>query len=151
MLIEWLRAPQRVPSHRASSANRDKRHTKALPHENICTKHSRRQIKVLVLFDEVEKGQEVKWRDYYHQLGTCSAADQCGGEKSHSGKLGAIADHLLMKFKIDPRETPHEGQELWHLDPLRLAVRYAQHVQGISGNVKDRGCRCSLPGHGSKT
>ena len=145
-----LRAPQRVPSHRASSANRHKRHAKALSHENFCTKHSRRQIKVLVLFDEVEEGQEVKWRDYHHQLGTSPAADHWGGE-SDNGNVRAFADRLLMKSIIDPRETPHEGQELWHLDPLRLAVRYAQHVQGVSGNVKDRGCGCSLPRHGSKT
>jgi hypothetical protein len=32
---------------------------------------------------------------------------------------------------LDLREAPPEGQELWHLDPLRLAVRHPQHVQGV--------------------
>ena len=31
----------------------------------------------------------------------------------------------------DHREAPPEGQELRHLDPLRLALRYPQHVQGV--------------------
>jgi hypothetical protein len=36
------------------------------------------------------------------------------------------ADQLL-----DPREAPIEGQELWHLDPIRFPLRNPQHVQGV--------------------
>ena len=32
---------------------------------------------------------------------------------------------------VDPREAPPEGQELRYLDPLRLALRHPQHVQGV--------------------
>jgi len=31
----------------------------------------------------------------------------------------------------DLREVPGEGQELWHLVPVRLAYRHAQRVQGV--------------------
>ena len=31
----------------------------------------------------------------------------------------------------DKREASTEGQELWDLDPLRLALGNAQHVQGV--------------------
>lgn len=31
----------------------------------------------------------------------------------------------------DYREAPPEGQELRYLDPLRLALRHSQHVQGV--------------------
>lgn len=31
----------------------------------------------------------------------------------------------------DHREAPPEGQELRYLDPLRLALRHPQHVQGV--------------------
>jgi len=40
------------------------------PHADLCTKHSRCQVKVLVLFDEIEEGKEVQWGDHHHQLGT---------------------------------------------------------------------------------
>jgi hypothetical protein len=43
------------------------------------------------------------------------------------GNLGQDgADQLL-----DPREAPIEGQELWHLDPIRFPLRNPQHVQGV--------------------
>jgi hypothetical protein len=32
---------------------------------------------------------------------------------------------------VDSREAPPEGQELRYLDPLRLALRHPQHVQGV--------------------
>lgn len=48
----------------------------------------------------------------------------------------------------DQREAPHEGQELWSLAPLRLALRYPQHVQGGSRDVEDRCRRGHVPGHG---
>ena len=38
---------------------------------------------------------------------------------------------LLMVAWTDPREAPTEGQELRHLDPIRLALWYPQHVQGV--------------------
>jgi hypothetical protein len=31
----------------------------------------------------------------------------------------------------DLREDPGEGQELWHLVPVRLAYRHAQRLQGV--------------------
>jgi hypothetical protein len=56
---ESPRAACRIPSHRAPSANRDKPNPQALPHENICTQHRCREIKILVLFDETTESQEI--------------------------------------------------------------------------------------------
>ena len=52
---------------------------------------------------------------------------------------------------LDPREATTEGQELRHLDSLRLKVRHTQHVQGVPGNVEDGCGGGSLPRYGSKT
>ena len=54
----------------------------------------------------------------------------------------------LTETRADPRETPAEGQELRHLDPLRQPLRHAQHVQGVPGDVADRRRRGAVPGHG---
>ena len=48
----------------------------------------------------------------------------------------------------DHREAPPEGQELRYLDPLRLALRHPQHVQGVPRDVPCRRRRCPLPGYG---
>ena len=56
---------------------------------------------------------------------------------------GAFADKLL-----DRREAPLEGQELRHLDPLRLALRYPQHVQGVPRDFESRCRRGSLLRYG---
>ena len=34
-------------------------------------------------------------------------------------------------FFLDSREEAFEGEELWHMDSLRLAFWHTQHVQGI--------------------
>jgi hypothetical protein len=47
----------------------------------------------------------------------------CWDEHPHD-KSGA--DYFL-----DQREASPQGQELRYLDPLRLALRYPQHVQGV--------------------
>lgn len=93
------RAPQRIPSYWASSANRYEPNAKALPHENIRTKHSRRQIKVLVLFDEIEEGQKVEWRDHHHQPGMDTAVAEFP-EDTNSGDLPESAEHGLMKVSM---------------------------------------------------
>jgi Ribosomal proteins 50S-L18Ae/60S-L20/60S-L18A len=49
---------------------------------------------------------------------------------------------------VDPREAPPEGEELRRLDPLRLALGNTQHVQGVQGNVEDRGDRVNVRRHG---
>lgn len=67
--LNVFRAPQRIPGHRPSSAKRHKPNPKALSHAHICTKHRGCEVKVLVLFDEAEEGQEIKWRNYQHQPG----------------------------------------------------------------------------------
>lgn len=36
-----------------------------------------------------------------------------------------------LNFLLDPREATSEGQELRYLDPIRLPIRYPQHVQGV--------------------
>lgn len=56
---------------------------------------------------------------------------------------------LMEILPSDSREAPTESEELRYLDPLRLPFRHTQHVQGISGDVKNRGRGSSLPGHGS--
>ncbi|KAF1736732.1 hypothetical protein CRV24_002342 [Beauveria bassiana] len=42
------------------------------------------------------------------------------------------------------REAPPEGQELWHLDPLRLTLRHPQHVQGVPRDEPHRRRRGSV-------
>ena len=40
--------------------------------------------------------------------------------------------HRVWQLTVsDHREAPPEGQELRYLDPLRLALRHPQHVQGV--------------------
>lgn len=36
-----------------------------------------------------------------------------------------------LTVSADQREAPQQGQEHWYLDPLRLSLRYPQHVQGV--------------------
>lgn len=49
--------------------------------------------------------------------------------RSAGGGLQALAERGLMKLiDLDTRKTPYEGQEFWHLDSLRLALGYPQHV-----------------------
>lgn len=55
---------------------------------------------------------------------------------------------LTHHLPADPRKAPHEGQELWRLDPIRLPLRNAQHVQRVPRNVESGGGRRTLPGHG---
>jgi hypothetical protein len=38
---------------------------------------------------------------------------------------------MLANASTDSREEAPERQELRHLDPLRLAIGYPQHVQGV--------------------
>jgi hypothetical protein len=49
---------------------------------------------------------------------------------------------------IDLGEEAIEGQELWHLAPIRLPIRYPQHVQGVQGTVKGGRRPRFVPGHG---
>ena len=58
------RASQRIPGHRAPFAHRDQPNSQTLPHAHIRAQYCCRQIKILVLPDEVEEGQEGKWRDH---------------------------------------------------------------------------------------
>lgn len=52
------RASHRVPSHWALSALRGQPHAQAVPHAHFRAQHSCRQVALLVLLDQVEKGQE---------------------------------------------------------------------------------------------
>jgi len=38
---------------------------------------------------------------------------------------------LCFLFSLDPRKEGREGEELWHMASLRLALWHAQHVQGV--------------------
>lgn len=84
-----LRAPQRVPSHRASSANRDAANPKALPYAYICTKYRGCEVKILVLFDEATEGQEVKWRDHQYQFGMWASSNNTVWA-SGNGNMGVL-------------------------------------------------------------
>lgn len=69
----------------------------------------------------IEEGQEGLWRDHWRQRRMCYP---CSPQKA--GGVGYA--HF---DKLDFREEASQGQELWHLAPLRLALRYPQHVQGV--------------------
>lgn len=66
----------------------------------------------------------------------------------------------------DPREEAIEGQELCHLAPIRLSIRYPQRMsdlcgrsnktdsldgQGVPSSFPSRGRRVHVPGHGCPT
>lgn len=53
------------------------------------------------------------------------------GHSSKGRWKEGLDEHRLTRIPAGPREAPPEGQELRHLDPLRLAVRHPQHVQGV--------------------
>lgn len=57
-------------------------------------------------------------------------------------------DNTLHHFS-DLREEAIEGQELWHLAPIRLAIWNPQHVQGVPRAQPSRRCPRLLPRHGS--
>jgi hypothetical protein len=44
---------------------------------------------------------------------------------------GARKNRARTDAFLDHREASPEGQELRYLDPLRLALRHPQHVQGV--------------------
>lgn len=46
-------------------------------------------------------------------------------------EVETLDELLTQKLFADPREAPPEGQELRHLDPLRLSLWHPQHVQGV--------------------
>lgn len=50
-----------------------------------------------------------------------------------------------------PREATAQGQELWHLDPIRLPLRHPQHVQGVPRDEPHRCRRSPVPGYGRQT
>jgi hypothetical protein len=67
-----------------------------------------------------------------------------------AGGTGALTGRPPLRALLspDPREEAAQGQELRHLDPLRLALGHAQHVQGVPRALA-RGRRArALPGHG---
>ncbi len=48
------------------------------------------------------------------------------------GRRNGIADgRFVALLFLDPREEASQSEELWYLDPIRLAFRYPQHVQGV--------------------
>jgi hypothetical protein len=49
----------------------------------------------------------------------------------HRISLHRRALRLSLLFFLDPRKEAAEGEELWYMDPLRLSLRHAQHVQGV--------------------
>jgi hypothetical protein len=42
-----------------------------------------------------------------------------------------ICGAMRFLFFLDSRKEAFEGEELWYMDSLRLALWHAQHVQGI--------------------
>ena len=133
------RSSSRIPGHWPPSPQRCQPSTKALPHAHICTQHCCRKVSFLVLHCQAPQDQEGQRRDRLPQCGMCQL-----GIIANSKPFQASADSGF----IDLREETSKGQELWHLDPIRLSFRYPQHVQGVPRDVKDRGCRLSLPRHG---
>ena len=67
--VHGNRSPQGVSGHRPPSAVGDQPKSQALPHENLCAKHCCCKVKILVLLDEIEKGQEGEWRDHQSERG----------------------------------------------------------------------------------
>jgi hypothetical protein len=50
----------------------------------------------------------------------------------HRDRLSWSCSAIVLFFPpIDPRKEAFEGEELWHMDSLRLALWHAQHVQGV--------------------
>lgn len=62
-LIYLYRSSHRIPGHWPPSAIGGKPSAKAVPNENLCTKHCGRKVSFLVFLDEVAEGQEGEWRD----------------------------------------------------------------------------------------
>jgi hypothetical protein len=57
------RSSYRIPGHWPPFAIGGNPSTKAVPDENLCTKHRGCQVSFLVLLDEAAKGQEGERRD----------------------------------------------------------------------------------------
>ena len=147
-LAHLFRSSHRIPSHWASSADRDEPHSQALSNANLRAQHRRRQVSILVLSDQATKSQEGQWRDCQPERGMSSIGlGSTTGARWNEKKrpVGSLCS------SSDSREAPFEGQELWRLATIRLSVRYPQYVQGVSGDVQNRGGRRSLPGYGCQT
>ncbi len=63
LICKLFRAPYRIPGHWPPFAYRDEPYPQALPHAHIRTKYCRREVKILVLLDEVTESQEVERRN----------------------------------------------------------------------------------------
>jgi hypothetical protein len=62
-LTHLNRSSHRISGHWPPSPIGGKPSAKAVPDENICTKHCGCEVSFLVFLDEVTKGQEGEWRD----------------------------------------------------------------------------------------
>jgi hypothetical protein len=71
---------------------------------------------------------------FWYFLGKLRKIKKANGEIISLNQVRSKQDRTYGGWQLtrsDHREAPPEGQELRHLDPLRLALRYPQHVQGV--------------------
>lgn len=73
---------------------------------------------------------------FWYFLGKLRKIKKANGEIISLNQVRGLwlsSRHKVWQLTVasDHREAPPEGQELRHLDPLRLALRHSQHVQGV--------------------
>jgi hypothetical protein len=59
---------------------------------------------------------------------------QADGNADHTASSSLLVVLRLCFFffvSLDPRKEAREGEELWHMASLRLALWHTQHVQGV--------------------
>src|ERR1700753_1918580 len=85
---------------------------------------------------------------FWYFLGRLRKVKKANGEVVSLNQVWPLPQKRGGRLTVaDPREAPSEGQELWRLDPLRLALGNTQHVQGVQGNVEDCSYRVNVRRH----
>jgi len=67
----------------------------------------------------------------YPALSHAALKRQADGNADHTASRRLSCSAAVLFFPLDPRKETREGEELWHMASLRLALWHTQHVQGV--------------------